>query len=189
MLTSPERAPGFNRNMFRLKRFPPGSTSPVADAGSGSAMQSNGKSRNQSTGEHLMTASILPNIRRSSLVATFVIGTVALIGAGAQADDPDQVDQITVSAPTVKTVGHDSATGGPIEDTVKTARIQYDPVTLTTNSGVALLKDAVSEAARKICDSIDPLDPDDGTCLREAVDSAKPQVDAAIARARSTANG
>jgi UrcA family protein len=123
------------------------------------------------------------------LLATFAIGAVALISARAQADDPAQVDQVTISSPTVTIVGRDSATNSPITETTKTARIQYDPVTLTTNSGVALLRDSVRESARKLCDSIDPLDPNDGTCIRTAVDSATPQVDAAIARARSTANG
>jgi UrcA family protein len=89
----------------------------------------------------------------------------------------------------VTIVGRDSTTNSPITQTTKTARIQYDPVTLTTNSGVALLKDSVRETARKLCDSIDPLDSDDGTCMRGAVDSAQSQVNAAVARARSTANG
>jgi UrcA family protein len=136
-----------------------------------------------------MNTSIIPHSRRSGLLATFAIGAVALIGARAQADDPAQVDQVTISSPTVKIVGRDSATGSPITQTTKTARIQFDPVTLTTNSGVALLKDSVLESARRLCDSIDPLDSDDGTCVRDAVDSAKPQVDAAISRARNTANG
>ena len=71
-----------------------------------------------------MNTSILPNIRRSSLLATFAIGAVVLISARAQADDPAQVDQVTVSSPTVKTVGRDSSTGAPIEETAKTSRIQ-----------------------------------------------------------------
>jgi UrcA family protein len=136
-----------------------------------------------------MKTSILPNNRRTGLLATFAIVAVALIGARAQADEPDQVDQVTVSSPAVKTVGRDSATDGPIEETTMTARIQFDPVTLTTNSGVSLLKDSVLETARRVCDSISPFDPDDGTCIRNAVNSAMPQVDAAVARARSTANG
>ena len=136
-----------------------------------------------------MNTSIISNNRRSGLLATFAIGAIALISARAQADDPAQVDQVTISSPSVSIVGRDSATGAPITETAKTARIQYDPVTLTTNSGVALLKDSVRESARKLCDSIDPLDSDDGTCIRGAVDSAQSQVDAAIARARSTANG
>lgn len=58
---------------------------------------------------------------------------------------------------------------------MKTARIQYNPVTLTTNSGLALLKDGVEKAARELCYSIDPLDPD-GTCVRNAIESALPQI-------------
>ena len=134
-----------------------------------------------------MRTSIPSNIRRASLAATFALGVVALISTRAQADDPEQVDQITVSAPKVRTLGHDSATGAPIEETTKTVRIKFDPVTLTTNSGVSLLRDSVSEAAHKICQSIEPTDPDDDTCVRNALESANPQVDAAIARARSTA--
>ena len=136
-----------------------------------------------------MNTSILSGNRRSGLLATFAIGALALISARAQADDPAQIDQVTISSPTVTIVGRDSSTNSPITETTKTARIQFNPVTLTTNSGVALLKDSVRESARKLCDSIDPLDSDDGTCIRGAVDSAQAQVDAAIARARSTANG
>lgn len=49
-----------------------------------------------------------------------------------------------------------------------------------------LLKAKVYEAARKACNATDPLTPGDATCIQEAVKSAKPQVDAAIARARSS---
>jgi hypothetical protein len=49
----------------------------------------------------------------------------------------------------------------------------------------------VFHAALKVCNSISlPLSQDDnGTCVRDAVKSAQPQIDAAVARARSTANG
>jgi UrcA family protein len=136
-----------------------------------------------------MTTSFVPNTRRSGLLAMFAIGAVALISARAQADDPARVDQVSISNPTVSIVGRDSTTGGSITQTTKTARIQYDPVTLTTNSGVTLLQDSVLQSARELCDSIDPPDPDDGACIRTAIDCAKAQVDAAVARARSTANG
>jgi UrcA family protein len=152
-------------------------------------MESNGESRHQRSGDYAMNTSIFTNNRRSSLLATFAIGAIALISARAQADDPAQVDQVTISSPTENIVGRDTATNSPITQTTRTARIQYDPVTLTTNSGVALLQDSVRESARKLCDSIVSLDSSDGTCIRTAVESAKPQVDAAIARARSTVNG
>jgi UrcA family protein len=119
------------------------------------------------------------------LLVTFFIGAAAIISAGAHAAD---YDQITVSAPKVKTVGRDTATGAPIEETTVTTKVQYDPVTLTTNSGVTLLNDSVLDAARKACNSADPLrDDGDDMCVSTAVESAKPQIDAAIARARATA--
>jgi UrcA family protein len=126
---------------------------------------------------------------RARLPTVFALGALAFMSAGAQAaDDPDE---ITVSAPNVKTVGRDEVTGAPIEETTQTASVKFDPVTLTTNSGVTLLKDSVLDAANKMCSSINlPMaDEDDGTCVRDAVKSAQAQVDAAIARARSTTNG
>ena len=124
---------------------------------------------------------------RSRLPIALALGALAFMSVGAQADEPDQVDQVTISAPSVKTVGRDEATGAPIQDVTKTVSIKFDPVTLTTNSGVALLKDSVFESALQVCNSIG-LD-DDGTCVRDAVKSAQGQVDAAIARAKSTTNG
>jgi UrcA family protein len=136
-----------------------------------------------------MTSSIVTQFGKTTLRATFAVAAIVLVAARAQAADPGQIDQVTVSSETVKVVGHDAATGAPIDEMMKTARIQYDPVTLTTNSGVALLKDSIQEAARKACYSIDPLDTDDATCVRNAVDSAMPQVNAAVARARTQAIG
>ena len=125
---------------------------------------------------------------RSRLPVALALGALAFMSAGAQAADPDEV---TISAPSVKTVGHDEATGAPIQDVTQTISIKFDPVTLTTNSGVTLLKDSVLQSALQVCDSIGlPMsDDDDGTCVRNAVKSAQAQVDAAIARARSATNG
>jgi UrcA family protein len=125
---------------------------------------------------------------RSRLPVAVVLGALAFMSAGAQAADPDQ---ITISAPNVKTVGHDEATGAPLQDVTQNASIKFDPVTLTTNSGVSLLKDSVVEAALKVCNSINisMSDDYDDQCVRDAIKSAQTQVDAAVARARSTANG
>lgn len=122
----------------------------------------------------------------SRLSAALALGALAFISTGAQAAD---LDEVTISAPNVQTVGRDAATGAPIEEVTKRATIKVDPVTLTTNSGVALIKDSVVATAHKICDSIDPLTSDDGTCVSSAVKSALTQVDAAAARARSTVTG
>jgi UrcA family protein len=118
--------------------------------------------------------------------ALFAVGGLGLFSASAQAAD---LDQITISAPSVKTVGHDYATGAPIEEMTATGQVKVDPVTLTTNSGVALLNDAVQAAAQKICYSLDPLSFDDGECVRGAIKSAQGQVAAAVARARANTVG
>ena len=76
-----------------------------------------------------------------------------------------------------------------IEEMTQTGRIKVDPVTLTTNSGVALLNDAVQATAQKICYSLDPVSFDDGQCVRDAIKSAQGQVAAAVARARANAVG
>jgi UrcA family protein len=127
---------------------------------------------------------------RNRLPIALALGALAFMSAGAQADEPDQVDQVTITARSVKTVGRDEATGAPIEEVSKQASIKFDPVTLTTNSGVALLKDSVFESALQICNSIGlSMSYDDGgACVRDAVKSAQGQVDAAIARARSSTN-
>lgn len=125
---------------------------------------------------------------RSRLPAVLALGALAFMSAGAQAAD---YDEVTISAPSVKTVGRDAATGAPLQEITKKASVKFAPVTLTTNSGVALLKESVFDAANKACSSITVTmsDDDDDTCVRDAVKSAQAQVDAAISRARSTANG
>jgi UrcA family protein len=128
---------------------------------------------------------ISPRLLRRTLPIALVVGALTVLSAQANAAEPDEV---TVSAPAVKTLGRDLQLA-PIQEVTVTAHVDYNPVTLTTNSGVALLKDSVLEAARKACVSADPLDEDDGTCVRNAVENAKPQVTAAIQRARSAANG
>jgi UrcA family protein len=80
------------------------------------------------------------------------------------------------------------ATGAPIQETTVQLAVTYDPVTLTTNSGIALLNDSVADAAGKACFTANPL-PDDGTCVSNAIGSAQPQIARAIALARSSPNG
>jgi UrcA family protein len=122
------------------------------------------------------------------LAAAVALGALAFVSAGAQAAEPDE---ITISKPSVNTVGRDQATLAPIEEVSEKASIKFDPVTLTTNSGVALLNDSVLEAAAKVCNSVSftMADDDPDGCIRRAVQSAQAQVDQAVARARSTPNG
>jgi UrcA family protein len=130
---------------------------------------------------------MIPSIRllRKTLPIALIVGSLTALSAQANAAEPDEV---TISAPAVKNLGRNERLE-PIQEVVVTAHVDFNPVTLTTNSGVALLKDSVLQAARKACDSADPLVSDDGTCVRSAVEAARPQVTAAIARARSAATG
>jgi len=137
-----------------------------------------------------MTSISFTRALRGRLSVTLALGALAFMSAGAQAAD---YDQITISAPNVKTVGRDAATNAPIQEITKQATVKFDPVQLTTNSGVALLKDSVFDAALKACNSITltmaDADENDESCVRDAVKSAQVQVDAAVARARTTTNG
>ena len=80
----------------------------------------------------------------ANLYAAFAVMAFAVCSVSAQAAEPDEV---TISAPATRTVGHDYATNAPIQETTVKVAVSYDPVTLTTNSGVALLKDSVADAA------------------------------------------
>jgi hypothetical protein len=138
--------------------------------------------------------SIRVNILGRVLPVALAVGAIALVSARAHAADPDQLDPvqldpITVSAPAVKIVDHDPATGASIEQVTITARVQADPAALKTNYGALMLNYSVLDAARKACTAADPVADDYGTCVHDAVESAKPQVDAAIARARSSLTG
>jgi hypothetical protein len=138
--------------------------------------------------------SIRVNILARILPVALAAGAIALISARAHAADSDQLDPvqldpITVSAPAAKIVDRDAATGGPIEQVTIRARVQADPVALRTNYGALMLNYSVLDAARKACTEANPLEEDDDTCVHNAVESAQPQVDAAIARARSSLKG
>jgi UrcA family protein len=138
--------------------------------------------------------SIRVNVLGRFLPVAFAVGAIALVSARAHAADADQLDpvqldSITVSAPVPKIVEHDAASGASVEQVTITARVQVDPAALRTEYGALMLNYSVLNAARQACAAADPLADDDGTCFRDAVESAKPQVDAAIARARSTLAG
>jgi UrcA family protein len=135
----------------------------------------------------MRTSSSLVNARvpRRAVSIASALAALCLVSALAHADDDP--DTITITAPSVKVIGRDAVTNAPIEETIVSVRVHFDPVTLTTNSGVSLLKDDVYDAARKACRAatLDDVPSSDGDCVRVAVDSAMPQVNAAIARARA----
>jgi UrcA family protein len=127
-------------------------------------------------------ATLGSNLTFASLVVLPLLGA----SIGAYADDPNQVDQVTVYAPAVRVVGRDDATLAPIEQRTVSVRVHFDPPTLTTNSGRALLDDSVNAAARQACDSAGLVAAaDDASCIDKAVASAQPQVQTAIAHAQT----
>jgi hypothetical protein len=133
------------------------------------------------------TATMRSNSLRTGLTLVFAIGALAVLGSYAQAAEPDQ--EITITASKMKTIPYDPATRAPIHKVTVTAHVATRLDVLTLNSGVAILKDNVLDAARKVCTLADPLDDDYSDCVREAVKGAQPQIDALIARARSTEKG
>jgi UrcA family protein len=133
-----------------------------------------------------MTTSTSVKTLSGSLYAAFAVMALAVFSVSANAAD---YDEITVNGSTTQTVGRDDATLAPIQETTVKVAVSYDPVTLTTNSGVALLKDGVVDAARKACDTAEPIMDDDGTCVREAIESAQAQIARAVAQAKSNTNG
>ena len=138
--------------------------------------------------------SIRVNTLGRILPVAFAAAAIALVSGRALAADSDQLnpvqlDPITVSAPATKIVDRDAATGAPIEEVTITARVQADPAALRTRYGALMLNYSVLEAARRACTAADPFTDDDGTCVNDAVKSAQPQVNAAIARARSSLTG
>src|ERR1700733_13775942 len=106
---------------------------------------------------------------RPRLSMVIALGALAFGAMGAQATD---LQEVTVTVPTVQTIGRD-ASGAPIQQVSASARVQYDPIMLTTYSGRALLRDKVAEVARRLCRSLDitagPLNEDEGTCVQRAV--------------------
>jgi UrcA family protein len=125
-----------------------------------------------------------------SLPIALAVGGLAFASARAYAVDADslnpvQLDPITVIAPSVKIVGRDASTGAPIEKLTFSAEVRADPAALRTEYGALMLEYSVRDAARNLCNKADPFTVDDGTCYQKTVQSTQPQVDAAIARARS----
>lgn len=135
------------------------------------------------------------NILGRILPVAFAAAAIALVSGRALAADsdplgPGQLDPITITAPAAKVVDRDATTGAPIEQETITARVQADPAALSTNYGALMLNYSVLDAARKACAEADPFaDDDNDACVHDSVKAAKPQVDAAIARAGSSIQG
>jgi hypothetical protein len=113
--------------------------------------------------------------------ASALLAALATVSTGVSAAE---LDRIEIDQPVVKVVGR-TQIDAPVEDVTVVARVIPDPQTLTMKSGVKLLNDNIVEAARQACYEADPLEADDGSCVRRAVRDAKAQVPALVARAKA----
>src|SRR3569833_1067358 len=130
---------------------------------------------------------------RHPLFTLPALTALGLLGLGNPALAED-MNQVAVVSSSTRTVGYGLHEPTPIKETKVKVRVTYDPVTLTTNSGVALLRDAVHEAAQKACKPSNVYGPlyEDmpyRDCVRTAVDNAQPQVARAIAKAENAEHG
>jgi UrcA family protein len=123
---------------------------------------------------------------RWALPAMIAVASLAWASSPAHADD---LTQVVVRGSNTRTIGYDYHTLKPIEESSVTVGVRYDPVTLTTRSGVALLKEAVAEAAIKACSGSDVSTAEYHSCVRRAIENAQPQVARAITEARNYVNG
>ena len=118
------------------------------------------------------------------LMAVLAVG--ALTVAGTQAAE---MDEVTVTAPGVKVIGH-GTTGAPIEEVSASERIEYSHTMLMTNSGRALLEDRITAEARRLCEDLEkPGNMSSQTktaCVKQAVAGAKEQIAAAAAAQKKT---
>src|SRR5579872_6142438 len=81
------------------------------------------------------------------------LGALAVVPLAAQADN---LQEVTVTVPTTQTIGRD-ASGAPIQQVTASARVQYDPNMLTTASGRALLRQKVTDVARRLCREVNTV--------------------------------
>jgi UrcA family protein len=116
---------------------------------------------------------------RPGFAMMMALAALSLVSTALQAQN---LQEVTVSVPVPKTIGRDT-TGTPIQQVSAMARVQFNPVMLTTNSGRALLDNKVAEVARRLCTAggrVNDTDAD-GSCVQQAVNRAKVQIAAAAA--------
>ena len=123
-------------------------------------------------------------------IAAIAYAVMCSVGGAAQSDE-DQIPQITVQAHqkvTTKQVGV-SYTGIPIEEIQLTRHVGYGDLDLSSPQGRAALDRRIKETAKKACEQLNTLYPqeqwmtDGGTCVDRAIDDAITQEKAIIAAA------
>jgi UrcA family protein len=118
------------------------------------------------------------------LAPLFVAAAATVAGASAYGQ---AMEVVTVEAVREIIVGK-SPIGAPIKEMSIRSRVSYADLDLTTAAGVDALKKRVSDTATSTCKEIKVDVPAEGStvdkCIKEAIDGAAPQIDAAIAAAK-----
>lgn len=126
-----------------------------------------------------------------AMPVALVLASILTLAGAALAQTPS-IPEIRVQASGVlkRQIGQTQA-GAPIETTDVTVRVSYADLSLDTNSGRALLKDRVTDAAKEACRRamahypMSSLEMTDQDCVQAAVKGATPQIDAVIAAAKA----
>ncbi len=126
------------------------------------------------------------------------LGAVALALASAVsfAQSNQELPEITVKAETPVVRDGFDANHRPVEIVELSRRVGYADLNVGTHSGAVELQKRVEMAAKVVCDELERSYPNStesdlqaGTCVQEAINSAKGEVDAAIAAAEKAHQG
>ena len=118
-------------------------------------------------------------------LALFVAGCT-LAGATANAQP---MEVVTVEAASITVVGRSSSTGAPIKEIRIKSQVSYADLDLTTEAGAAELTKRITDTAKSTCDEIKVDFPAQGSteekCVKDAIDGAMEQANAAVAAKRA----
>jgi UrcA family protein len=120
------------------------------------------------------------------------LAAAGMLGSAAVAQQAATIPEVRVQASAVikKQTGK-SSSGIPIETAVVAVRVGYSDLSLATNSGQALLRERVVDAARDACARVSATfapggnSSSDSDCIRTAISDAQPQINAAIEAANT----
>jgi UrcA family protein len=123
-------------------------------------------------------------MKHLKLAPLFVAAAVTVAGASAYGQ---AMEVVTVEAVREIIVGK-SPIGAPIKEMSIRSRVSYADLDLTTAAGVEALQKRVRDTATSTCKEIKVDVPAEGStvekCIKEAIDGAAPQIDAAVAAAK-----
>jgi UrcA family protein len=123
-------------------------------------------------------------MKHLKLAPLFVAAAFTFAGASAYGQ---AMEVVTVEAVREITVGK-SPIGAPIKEMSIRSRVSYADLDLTTAAGVEALQKRVRDTATSTCKEIKVDVPAEGStvdkCIKEAIDGAAPQIDAAVAAAK-----